>query len=114
MGDIILLFLLFSPFFALMGSNNEVTTEPVKGKSMLWEVSGKGLEKSSYLFGTYHLVKGSHLGNVRQAEALFNAADGVVVEIVPDSAELLSVWMKNEMTGYKIKDLLSESENSPL
>jgi uncharacterized protein YbaP (TraB family) len=49
MKQIIIAFSLFC--FAL-----ESTAQPKEASSLLWEISGNGLAKPSYLFGTFHLM----------------------------------------------------------
>ena len=59
----------------------------VKGQALLWEVSGNGLSKPSYLFGTYHILRDSYLKQDSLTRIHFEKAEGVVVEMVFDSTE---------------------------
>ncbi|HEY0108373.1 MAG TPA: TraB/GumN family protein [Fibrella sp.] len=59
----------------------------VKGQALLWEVSGNGLSKPSYLFGTYHILRDSYLRQDSLTRLHFEKAEGVVVEMVFDSTE---------------------------
>ena len=59
----------------------------VKGQALLWEVSGNGLSKPSYLFGTYHILRDSYLKQDSLTRLHFEKAEGVVVEMVFDSTE---------------------------
>lgn len=80
-------------------------------KALLWKVSGNGLKESSYLFGTYHLLGDKFLTEVPETSQPFAKAKGVVVEIVVDSAKMLSVLMsKAIMYDKKMSTLLSPED----
>lgn len=48
---------------------------------LLWKVSGGGLEKPSYLFGTYHLMPSSFVDSVPGLPEAIKSVDAVWVEI---------------------------------
>ena len=48
---------------------------------LLWQVSGNGLEKPSYLFGTYHLVSEEFIDSVPGLNDAILSVDQVMVEI---------------------------------
>lgn len=80
-------------------------------KSLLWKISGAGLTESSYLFGTYHLLGEKFLAEVPEIEKPFANAKGVVVELVLDSAKMISVMMAaGMMHDKKISTLLSPED----
>lgn len=76
-------------------------------KSLLWEVSGNGLKKPSYLFGTYHTLNEKYM-NDKQQKALdaFLNADGVVVETLVDTADMMKVQRYMVMPGNHLSKLL--------
>jgi uncharacterized protein len=55
---------------------------------IFYKVTGNGLKDTSYLFGTYHLVNNSYLDELPAVQKAFNNANGVVVEIIMDTAKL--------------------------
>lgn len=59
-----------------------------KESSLLWEVSGNGLEAPSYLFGTYHLATDRFLKNWPMVLDAFKKVEGIVVETVVDSSQI--------------------------
>ncbi|XWW47907.1 TraB/GumN family protein [Fibrella sp. USSR17] len=59
----------------------------VQAQSLLWQVSGNGLTKPSYLFGTYHILRDSYLKQDTLTRRHFEQAEGIVVEMVFDEAE---------------------------
>lgn len=80
-------------------------------KSLLWKVSGNGLTESSYLFGTYHLLGDKFLSEVPETQQPFAEAKGVVVELVLDSAKMMTVMMQKAiMRDKKISTLLSAED----
>lgn len=53
--------------------------------SLLWEISGKGLQKPSYLFGTYHFAGKDFIDTMKVLQAKLSAADAVVGELIIDN-----------------------------
>lgn len=63
-----------------------------KGNSLLWKISGNGLQKPSYLFGTHHLVPISFLDSVSGIWDAFDKTEQVVGEI--DMSNMMEMQMK--------------------
>jgi uncharacterized protein YbaP (TraB family) len=79
--------------------------------SLLWEISGKGLSKPSYLYGTYHLLNDSYLAEKNpKALEVFKKADGVVVEVVLDTPAMMKAQMGMVMLDNKLSKLLDSAE----
>lgn len=78
--------------------------------SLLWQVSGNGLKKPSYLFGTYHILKDSYLNQNTKVKTAYGNADGVVVEMVVDSNAMLKMAMRALMLTNSLPQLISENE----
>jgi uncharacterized protein YbaP (TraB family) len=49
-------FLIFMIQLALIFAGYQVFSQTTGEKTLLWEISGNGLEKPSYLFGTLHIL----------------------------------------------------------
>ncbi|MFO7259350.1 MAG: TraB/GumN family protein [Bacteroidota bacterium] len=77
---------------------------------IFWEISGNGLKRPSYLFGTYHLLGGAYVKKLPKVEAAFEAADGVVVESEMDSSKLMQIMSIAIMKDKKLSDLMSKDE----
>lgn len=78
--------------------------------TLLWKISGAGLQKPSYLFGTIHMLCKDDAvlsDNLRESIA---KADEVYFEVDLDNMmEMISVMSKMKMKGdTTLKDLLSE------
>lgn len=54
----------------------------ISNAQLLWKISGNGLEKPSYLFGTHHIAPISMLDSVAGFNEAFKAADKVYGEMV--------------------------------
>jgi len=62
-----------------------------KTGSLLWKVSGKGLEFPSYIYGTHHLFPLSFLDSVAGLKKAFAASEQMVGEIVMQDMAALGV-----------------------
>ena len=79
-------------------------------KSLLWEISGNGLEKSSYLFGTIHMTCDATLGkNVLDA---LDSTDQLVLELDMDDPSMALHMLKNMnmKDGQSLNDFITEDE----
>ncbi|MFT3911815.1 MAG: TraB/GumN family protein [Ferruginibacter sp.] len=80
--------------------------------SLLWEISGNGLTKPSYLFGTFHLMckEDIHLsGNLK--EAVKNAKEVYFEMDLDDMANTMGALLYLNMNdGKKLKDLYTADE----
>lgn len=65
--------------------------------TFFWKISGNGCKKSSYLFGTYHLLNDEYLQKYPKVLKQFEKAQAVLVESEIDSARLLQLSMKAMM-----------------
>lgn len=98
---LITLFLL-SPF-----SMRACSAQPVQGRelkdnenSLLWKISGNGLQHDSYLFGTMHTVDSTFLDSVPAFRKAFIAAKQVAVECDLFAADSVIRSNKKGLKGY--------------
>ena len=79
---------------------------------LLWKVSGNGLTKPSYLFGTHHLIEKEQIKDFDKILALAGQSDAVVGEM--DMSNMLSLQLKMlkgvMMKDTTIKDLMSKED----
>lgn len=73
-----------------------------------YAITGNGLKDTSWLFGTYHLVKSSYLDEVPAVVSAFEKARGVVVELVLDSAKTVAAASYGLMHNQTLADLLDK------
>lgn len=93
-------------FLSVIGAINAQQLE----NSLLWEISGNGLESSSYLFGTIHMTCDATLDeNVQKA---LDNTSLVVLELDMDDPSLQPKMMKDlyMKDGKTLKDYLSEED----
>jgi uncharacterized protein YbaP (TraB family) len=81
-------------------------------KTLLWRISGQGLKKPSYLFGTMHLNDKRLFRFSDSVYAAIEKSDGLAIEVNPDE---MGVYYVNKMfdeleNKKKLQDLLSEEE----
>lgn len=74
-----------------------VTAQNYPSGSLLWKVSGNGLEKPSYLFGTFHLKTGDFLNKVPGAHKALNDCEQVIGEIKMGNMQELQMEMMAHM-----------------
>ena len=113
-------FLLTSTIFALTAQEAaevkpQVEEEKALTKSLLWEVSGNGLEKSSYVFGTIHLIDGDDYFFPDIAKETFAETPRIAFEIdmdeMSDMSAMFSVLQDAFMKdGITLKDLMSDED----
>ncbi|MGI8636746.1 MAG: TraB/GumN family protein, partial [Segetibacter sp.] len=90
-------FLFVLPFFGfLVASKAQIPTE----KTLLWQVSGKGITKPSYLFGTIHLMCSGELKMPEVVKEKFNTSEELYLEVDMDDPEMF----KEMMAGMQMKD----------
>lgn len=99
-------FFYFSLFILTISSTFAQSLE----NSLLWEVSGNGLKKPSYLFGTIHLSCDPVLSD-KVLKAL-DETDQLVLELDMDDPAMQSKMMGGMMMkgGKTIKDFVTEEE----
>jgi uncharacterized protein YbaP (TraB family) len=84
-------------------------------KSLLWEVSGQGLDEPSYIFGTVHLIDKEKFFLPDQLLPALDASKEIVFEIdlqeMTDLGTQMNLLTKAYMNdGITLKDLLTEEE----
>lgn len=74
-----------------------------------YAVTGKGIRDTSWVFGTYHLVKSSYLDEVPAVVRAFKQSAGVVVELVIDSTKLAAAAESGLLKGQTLTGLLDQA-----
>ena len=84
----------------------------VPDNALLYEVSGNGLVKPSYLYGTFHLVCPTDLVITEAMKKAVGEAQQVYLEIDMDDPALMTGMMKSMMMtdGKTVKDLLKPDD----
>ncbi len=85
-------------------------------KSLLWKITGKGLKKPSYLFGTIHMICSSDYVWTPAMEKALKETNKVAFEMDMDDPDLQSQMTAGLMlpAGKKLKDFYTEEEYKKL
>ena len=106
-------FTLISLFFLLQSSKAQspLLDTAVDNNTLLWEVSGNGLEKSSYLFGTFHIMCKNDIKFSKNLRAALKSTKEVFFEMDLDDASNTfgGIFFMN-MKDTTLKDLFTEEE----
>jgi len=89
-----------------------VSNKNQDNNTLLWEVSGNGLNKPSYIFGTFHLMCKDDINISEQLKRSLAASDEIYMEMDMDdpSTMLSGLLYMNMKNGKKLKDLYTEEE----
>lgn len=81
-------------------------------QSLLWEISGNGLEKPSYLYGTIHLICPDDLIVSDVLKETFDKTDQLVLEIDMDAPDFMQKMQKFSINSEKknFSESLSEED----
>ncbi len=102
-------FVAITAIFLLLSCSTGASNE--KGNSLLWKISGNGLQKSSYLFGTHHLVPISFLDSIPGIKAAFEESEQTVGEL--DMSNMAEMQMMIMGEGMMPPEVTYESLLSP-
>lgn len=91
------------------GVNGESAKLP---NTLLWKISGNGLAKPSYLFGTIHMLCASDAELTTKFKNIVADAEEIYFEVDLDNVvEVLSIMSKMKMRGdTSLRDLLSDDD----
>jgi uncharacterized protein YbaP (TraB family) len=108
MKKILITFLTLFVAHSLTGYSQ--TTEPL-GKGLLWEISGNGLKKKSYILGTIHLIPAKDYFFPKYYTKAVKSSQKLVMEI--DMTDILGqlevIKMAKMEDGKELKDLYDEA-----
>lgn len=102
----VLFLLIFCAF--TIASRAQVPVE----NSLLWEISGRGLAKPSYLFGTIHLICPTDFSISDSLKSTLARTQQVALEMDMDDPGMMAGMMKtmNMTDGNELKKLVTASE----
>jgi len=98
-----------------MGCNGQQDRSFVKqknGNTLLWEVTGNGLKKPSFLFGTFHLLCKDDIHFSDQLKKALKQCDEIYMELDMDDPSIMLSGMlyMNMKDGKKLEDLYTPQE----
>lgn len=82
------------------------------GNSLLWKISGNGMEQSSYVYGTFHLLCPNDLDLSKKVTDALDRSEQLVLELDFDDPTLMQTLQQNMMMsdGQTAEDYLNEEE----
>ncbi|ADB42272.1 TraB/GumN family protein [Spirosoma linguale] len=93
---------MFKKLFVTLALAGMTTLGFGQNKSMLWEISGKGLTKPSYLFGTIHLICPTDFTITEPTKKALSGTEQVYLELDMDDPQMMPKMQKGMMnTGGK-------------
>lgn len=90
------------------------TNVPKLENTLLWEVSGNGLEKPSYVYGTIHMICGPDYFLSDKAKRAFDASNKLVLEINFNDSKELTEMQQLAMGKEPLSKKLSPEQLSKL
>lgn len=87
---------------------------PTLELSLLWEVSGKGLAKPSYLYGTVHMICADDFFMADKTRKAFEAADQLVLEVNFSDSNEIKAAQNSAIAKTPLSQQLSGAELSKL
>lgn len=104
---------LLTQLFSLsLFAQKNIDAKPAEGNSLLWKISGNGLEKPSYLFGTIHLICNNDYFFNDNMKKAFDASEKLVLEINLSDPSTILQYQQGMMLpdGKQLKNFFT-SEN---
>ncbi len=116
MKTVIFYSLLMVFFLGCKAQNTPTFVQQKNNNSLLWEVSGNGLEKPSFLFGTFHLLCEQDIHFSDQLKKAVNYCDTIYMELdMDDPSTMLGGMLYMTMRGdTTLADLYTDKEYTRL
>lgn len=107
-----LTFLFASVGLVACGQKTKMKETAVSENTLLWRISGKGLSKPSYLFGTMHMLCADDITLSDSLKTAIKGADNVYLELEMDNLfEMMGAMGNMSMRGdTTLSDLLTKEE----
>ncbi|WP_084681357.1 TraB/GumN family protein [Chryseobacterium soli] len=83
-------------------------------KSLLWEVSGNGISKPSYIMGTFHMICSKDFEIKPKVTKALENSDNLILEINYTDSKEMAAMQKMLSSDQKISDKLSPKEAKEL
>lgn len=99
-------------FMACKAQGNDSFVKQKDDNTLLWKVSGNGLKKPSFLFGTFHLLCKEDIHFSDQLKKAVKMCDKIYMEMDMDDPSMLfsSMLYMNMKDGKRLEDLYTPDE----
>ena len=95
--------------YCLVLSTSANAQKKLVENAILWKVSGKGLQKPSYIFGTYHFLTNSFVDTLPEVLNAYKAAGMVVGELIIDSSIQAPLMKAQMLSGTTLQKILPDT-----
>ena len=101
--------------FTVTAQTKDTPSVSIPQNALLWEITGKGLTKPSYIYGTIHLIPKSDFFLTEATKKALNESQKVMFEInmkdMQNPMLIFSIMSKAMMPrGQKLRDLISKED----
>ena len=107
---LVLLVLSYSWPTATFSQSAKATPNEEVENSIFWEISGKDLPQSSYLFGTFHLMGARYVDSLAQVMAKFVESKALVGELLLDSTMTVKMMVAARLHETTLDKLLKPED----
>jgi uncharacterized protein len=104
----------FQLILLLLFISSKIVVAQQGQKSLLWEISGNGLQQPSYLYGTIHLICSEDIQLTNAAQNAFVKSSELYLELDLDDPILLSNLKQKTTSQQDLKSLLSKKRYEKL
>lgn len=102
---------LFTAFFIQHFCAPAATAQTTGNNTLLWEISGNGISKPSYLYGTMHMICAEDFTISEKLKEKFKDAQKVYLEVdMDDPAMNMKMMQLSLLQGRKLSDIFSDSD----
>ncbi len=77
--------------------------------SILWKVTGKDLQKPSYLFGTYHFLSNAFIDTMPAVKNAYKSVEAVAGELIIDSSLQAPMMEASVLKGTTLQKVLPDT-----
>jgi uncharacterized protein YbaP (TraB family) len=81
----------------------------ISDNSLLWKVTGNGLKKPTYLFGTFHLLANAYADTLPGVITAYKSSDAVVGELIIDSTIQAPMMEAQMLQGTTLQEVLPDT-----
>ncbi|MFT3704249.1 MAG: TraB/GumN family protein [Agriterribacter sp.] len=107
--------LLLSVLFIQPFNAAKVQAQPALQNALLWEITGNGITKPSYLYGTIHMICAKDFLISEQLKKRFSASNKIYLEIDMDDPSMnMKMLQLSLLKDKKLSDFFSQSDYNKL